>query len=119
MMPGPLDGKSILVTGGTGSFGQRFVEHALTNCQPKRLVVFSRDELKQFEMAQNFPESKYSCLRYFVGDVRDRRRVMRAFAGVDIVVHAAAMKHISAAEYNPTECIATNILGAENVIDAA
>jgi UDP-N-acetylglucosamine 4,6-dehydratase/5-epimerase len=114
-----LDGKSILVTGGTGSFGQRFVEHVLTHYKPKRLVIFSRDELKQFDMAQRLPESKYPCLRYFVGDVRDRQRMMRALAGVDIVVHAAAMKHITAAEYNPTECIATNILGAEHVIDAA
>jgi UDP-N-acetylglucosamine 4,6-dehydratase len=114
-----LNGKSILVTGGTGSFGQCFVEYVLTRHQPKRLVVFSRDELKQFEMAQQFPESKYPCLRYFVGDVRDRQRMMRALAGVEIVIHAAAMKQITAAEYNPTECIATNILGAENVIGAA
>jgi UDP-N-acetylglucosamine 4,6-dehydratase len=114
-----LDGSSILVTGGTGSFGQRFVEFVLTHHEPKRLVVFSRDELKQFEMAQRFPETKYPCLRYFVGDVRDRNRLMRAFAGVEVVVHAAAMKQIIAAEYNPTECIATNVLGAENVIDAA
>jgi UDP-N-acetylglucosamine 4,6-dehydratase/5-epimerase len=118
-MNGILDGKSILVTGGTGSFGQKFVETVLQTYKPNRLVVFSRDELKQFEMAQRFPESKHSCLRYFVGDVRDRQRMIRAFAGVEIVVHAAAMKHITAAEYNPTECIATNILGAENVIDAA
>jgi UDP-N-acetylglucosamine 4,6-dehydratase/5-epimerase len=114
-----LNNKSILITGGTGSFGQCFVEHVLTNHSPKRLVVFSRDELKQFEMAQRFPESKYPCLRYFVGDVRDRKRMVRALAGVEIVVHAAAMKHITAAEYNPTECIATNVIGAENVIDAA
>jgi UDP-N-acetylglucosamine 4,6-dehydratase len=114
-----LDNRSVLVTGGTGSFGQCFVEHLLRHHRPKRLVVLSRDELKQFEMAQKFPESKYPCLRYFVGDVRDRNRMMRALAGVEIVVHAAAMKQITAAEYNPTECIATNILGAENVIDAA
>jgi UDP-N-acetylglucosamine 4,6-dehydratase/5-epimerase len=114
-----LDGKSVLVTGGTGSFGQTFIHHVLATHKPKRLVVFSRDELKQFEMAQRFPESKYPCLRYFIGDVRDRARVMRALAGVEIVVHAAAMKHITAAEYNPSECIATNVLGAQNVIDAA
>lgn len=114
-----LDGKSILVTGGTGSFGQKMVETILENFRPKRLVIFSRDELKQFEMAQKFSETEFPCLRYFVGDVRDRIRVNRAFAGIDIVVHAAAMKHITAAEYNPTECIATNVLGAENVIDAA
>jgi UDP-N-acetylglucosamine 4,6-dehydratase len=111
--------KNILVTGGTGSFGHNFVEFALKNYAVKRLVIFSRDELKQFEMAQRFPESRYPCLRYFIGDVRDRNRMMRALAGIDIVVHAAAMKHITAAEYNPTECIATNITGAENVIDAA
>ncbi|MGE5145978.1 MAG: UDP-N-acetylglucosamine 4,6-dehydratase (inverting) [Candidatus Eiseniibacteriota bacterium] len=111
--------KSILITGGTGSFGQKFVETVLRELKPKRLVVFSRDELKQYEMAQRLPESKYPALRYFIGDVRDRARVGRALAGVDIVVHAAAMKHITAAEYNPTECIATNVQGAQNVIDAA
>ncbi len=114
-----LDGKSLLITGGTGSFGQSFVAHVLKHYKPKRLVVFSRDELKQYEMAQRFPDTKYPCIRYFVGDVRDRLRMNRALAGVEIVVHAAAMKHITAAEYNPTECIATNIFGAENVIDAA
>ncbi len=114
-----LDGQSILVTGGTGSFGQKMVEHLLSHHKPRRLVVFSRDELKQYEMAQRYSESEYPCLRYFIGDVRDGKRVSRAFAGVDIVIHAAAMKHITAAEYNPTECIATNVLGAENVIDAA
>ena len=111
--------KSILITGGTGSFGQKFVETVLRELKPKRLVVFSRDELKQYEMAQRLPESKYPALRYFIGDVRDRARISRALAGVDIVVHAAAMKHITAAEYNPTECIATNVQGAQNVIDAA
>lgn len=114
-----IDGSSILITGGTGSFGQCLTEHLLKHHKPKRLVVFSRDELKQYEMAQRFPESRYPCLRYFLGDVRDRQRLLRALAGVEIVVHAAAMKHITAAEYNPTECIATNVLGAENVIDAA
>jgi UDP-N-acetylglucosamine 4,6-dehydratase len=91
----------------------------LGELKPRRLVVFSRDELKQFEMAQRLPEAKYPALRYFLGDVRDRARMARALAGVDIVVHAAAMKHITAAEYNPTECIATNVLGAQHVIDAA
>lgn len=114
-----LDNKSVLITGGTGSFGQRFVETVLREHRPSRLVIFSRDELKQYEMAQRFPESRYPCLRYFIGDVRDRGRMMRALAGVNIVVHAAAMKHITAAEYNPTECIATNVGGAQNVIDAA
>ncbi len=111
--------KSILVTGGTGSFGQKFVEFALENLAPKKLVVFSRDELKQFEMSQRLSEQEYPCLRYFIGDVRNLDRLIRAFSGIDIVVHAAAMKQIVAAEYNPTECIATNILGAQNVIDAA
>ena len=111
--------KSILVTGGTGSFGQSFVKYALENLSPKKLVIFSRDELKQFEMAAKFSESDYHCLRYFIGDVRDRNRLMRAFSGIDTVVHASAMKQIVAAEYNPTECIATNIVGAQNVIDAA
>ncbi len=117
--PPTLENKSVLVTGGTGSFGQHFVEHMLKHYRPRRLVVFSRDELKQFEMAQRLSEAAYPCLRYFVGDVRDRARMARALAGVDVVVHAAAMKQITAAEYNPTECIATNILGAQNVIDAA
>lgn len=114
-----IDGKSIIVTGGTGSFGQHFVETLLTKFNPRKLVIFSRDELKQFEMAQKFPESEYECLRYFIGDIRDRDRMMRACYGCDIIVHAAAMKQIGAAEYNPTECIATNVQGAENVIAAA
>ena len=114
-----LKGKKILVTGGTGSFGQEFVGYALKELSPKKLVVFSRDELKQFDMAAKFPEHQYPCMRYFIGDVRDRDRVMRALSGIDLVVHASAMKQIVAAEYNPTECIATNVLGAQNVIDAA
>ena len=114
-----LDGKSVLITGGTGSFGQRFVETVLKRYKLRRLVIFSRDEMKQYEMAQRFPERDYPLLRYFIGDVRDRNRVMRACARVDVIVHAAAMKHITAAEYNPTECIATNVGGAQNVIDAA
>lgn len=114
-----LSGASVLVTGGTGSFGVRLVETLLKFGRPRRLVIFSRDELKQFEMAQTFPEKQYPCLRYFIGDVRDRARVMRACASIDVIIHAAAMKHITAAEYNPTECIATNIIGAQNIIDAA
>ena len=114
-----LDGKTVIVTGGTGSFGQKFVERILRENKPKRLVIFSRDELKQFEMEQQFSVNEYPNLRYFIGDIRDRDRVFRAFSGVDAVVHAAAMKHITAAEYNPTECIATNVIGAQNVIDAA
>lgn len=114
-----LHGRSILVTGGTGSFGRRFIATALERFNPSRLIVFSRDEMKQFEMAQQFPEERHPCLRYFIGDVRDRERLMRACSRVDVVVHAAAMKHITAAEYNPTECIATNVMGAQNVIDAS
>jgi len=114
-----LDGKSVLVTGGTGSFGKAMVERLLNEYRIERLVVFSRDELKQFEMAQQFSAEQYPQIRYFLGDVRDRDRLMRAFSGVDVVIHAAAMKHITAAEYNPTECIATNVLGAQNVVEAA
>ncbi|MEM1000637.1 MAG: UDP-N-acetylglucosamine 4,6-dehydratase (inverting) [Bacteroidota bacterium] len=115
-----LNGKSILVTGGTGSFGKAFVATVLQRYpQVRRLVVFSRDELKQFEMQQQFPMAKYPAMRYFIGDVRDRERLRRAFEGVDYVIHAAAMKQVPAAEYNPTECIRTNIHGAENVIAAA
>lgn len=113
-------GKSILVTGGTGSFGKKFVETILRNYpQIERLVVYSRDELKQFEMAQQFPATKHRQLRYFVGDVRDKERLHRAFEGIDIVIHAAALKQIPACEYNPFEAIKTNIIGAQNVIEAA
>jgi UDP-N-acetylglucosamine 4,6-dehydratase len=114
-----LNNKTILVTGGTGSFGHKFVELVLKNYQPKRLIIFSRDELKQFEMRSLFPESKYPMLRYFIGDVRDKERLSRAFDGVDIVVHAAAIKQVPAAEYNPLEAIKTNIMGAANIIDIA
>ncbi|HNP77301.1 MAG TPA: UDP-N-acetylglucosamine 4,6-dehydratase (inverting) [Cyclobacteriaceae bacterium] len=115
-----LNGKSILVTGGTGSFGKKFIEIVLKNYPGvRRLIVFSRDELKQFEMAQTFPESKYPSMRYFIGDVRDAERLKRACEGVDFIVHAAALKQVPAAEYNPMECIKTNIMGAENVINAA
>lgn len=110
---------SIFVTGGTGSFGQAFVKRVLDQCPNiRRLVVFSRDELKQFEMQQRFPESKYPGLRYMLGDVRDRGRLVRALEGIDIVVHAAALKQVVAAEYNPMEYINTNVLGAENLIEA-
>ena len=115
-----LNGKSILVTGGTGSFGQHFIRTVLMRWpNVKRLVVFSRDEQKQFEMGQSFPESKYPALRYFIGDVRDAERLHRAFQGIDYVIHAAAMKHVPIAEYNPMECIKTNVYGAQNVITAA
>ncbi len=114
-----LENKSILVTGGTGSFGKKFVEIVLRRYNPKKLIVFSRDELKQFDMAQVFPESRFPCMRYFIGDVRDADRLRRAFEGVDVVIHAAAMKQVPAAEYNPFEAVKTNIGGGQNVIDAA
>jgi UDP-N-acetylglucosamine 4,6-dehydratase len=118
--PAPnLDDKSILVTGGTGSFGRAFVRHVLANHKPKRLIVFSRDEQKHFEMAQEFNPADYPCMRYFIGDVRDYERLEMAMYDVDFVVHAAAMKHVPAAEYNPFECIRTNVHGAENVVRAA
>jgi len=115
----PLDGKSILITGGTGSFGQTFVHTVLDCSRPARLVVFSRDEMKQHEMARRFPPQRFPCLRYFLGDVRDKDRLYRALDGVDLVVHAAALKHVPSCEYNPLEAIKTNILGAANLIDAA
>lgn len=108
--------KSILITGGTGSFGRQCVRTLLERYKPKRLIVFSRDELKQYEMAQEFRDE---CMRFFLGDVRDRDRLIQALNGVDIVIHAAALKQVPAAEYNPTECIRTNIHGAENVVNAA
>ena len=114
-----LNNQSILVTGGTGSFGKKFVEIVLKKFPDvKRLVVFSRDELKQYEMRQEFSEKDNPCLRYFIGDVRDRARLTRACQGIDIVVHAAALKQIPTAEYNPFECIKTNVLGAQNVVES-
>jgi UDP-N-acetylglucosamine 4,6-dehydratase len=115
-----LTGKSILITGGTGSLGKALTQHILSNFPTiKRLIIFSRDEQKQFQMAQEFPQSEYPQLRYFIGDVRDKSRLVRAFKGVDYIIHAAAMKHVPIAEYNPDECVKTNIHGAQNVIDAA
>lgn len=114
---GFLAGKSVLVTGGTGSFGQRFIRTILRNSQVRRVAVYSRDELKQSEMDQNFAGE--SRLRFFIGDVRDRDRLQLAMRDVDCVVHAAALKQVPAAEYNPMECIKTNIMGAQNIIDAA
>lgn len=111
-----FDGQSILITGGTGSFGKQYTKTLLAHYKPKKIIIFSRDELKQFEMQQEYSDS---CMRYFIGDVRDNERLMQAMNGVDYVIHAAAMKQVPAAEYNPTECIKTNINGAENVIRAA
>jgi UDP-N-acetylglucosamine 4,6-dehydratase len=111
-----FDNKSILITGGTGSFGQKFIDALLAAYAPSRIVVLSRDELKQYEMQQKF---NAPCMRYFLGDVRDGERLKQAMRGVDYVVHAAALKQVPAAEYNPTECIRTNVGGAENVINAA
>ena len=112
--------KSILITGGTGSFGTAFVEHLIrTKKNLKRLIILSRDEWKQSEMQKKYPTSKYPFIRYFIGDVRDLSRLKRAFKNIEIVVHAAALKQVPAAEYNPTEFIQTNIIGAQNVIEAA
>lgn len=115
-----LNFKRILITGGTGSFGKKFVEMALRQFpEIKRLVIYSRDELKQYEMSQLYPAHKYPQIRFFIGDVRDADRLKRACEGIDIIVHAAALKHVPIAEYNPIECIKTNVLGAENVVNAA
>jgi len=114
-----FDGESILITGGTGSFGRRFVDTILRRFKPRRLIIFSRDEWKQQEMAQLWSPTDHPSLRYFIGDVRDRDRMDRALDGVDTVVHAAALKHVPVCEYNPLEAIKTNVLGAANVIDAA
>lgn len=111
--------QSILVTGGSGSFGHAFVRHMLEQHRPKKLIVFSRDELKQFQMRQAFPIEQYPNLRFFIGDVRDKERLYRALDGIDILIHAAALKQVPAAEYNPLEAIKTNVLGAANLIDAA
>lgn len=114
-----LNNKSILITGGTGSLGKALTYHILKNYPDvKRLVIFSRDEQKQFEMAQEYPPSGYPQLRFFIGDVRDADRLKRALKGIDYVIHAAAMKHVPIAEYNPMECVKTNIMGAENIINA-
>lgn len=115
-----LSGKSVLVTGGTGSFGKQFVQEVLRKYpKVRRLVVYSRDELKQFEMSQEYPQADYPMMRFFVGDVRDRDRLWRAMQGIDIVVHAAALKQVPACEYNPFEAVKTNVLGAQNVIETS
>lgn len=114
-----FDDKTILITGGTGSFGKKCVEVLLRRFRPHKIIVFSRDEFKQYEMAQRFPPDRYPCMRYFLGDVRDQERLARAFHGVDYIIHAAALKQIPAAEYNPFEAVKTNILGAQNIINVA
>ncbi len=111
-----FNNKSILITGGTGSFGKKYTKMLLEKYKPKKIIIYSRDELKQYEMAQEY---NTSCMRYFIGDVRDTDRLKKAMRGVDYVIHAAALKHVPIAEYNPMECIKTNIYGAQNVIDAA
>ena len=115
-----LNHKSILITGGTGTLGQALVRRIL-ECWPQveRVIIFSRDEQKQFQMAQSYPNDRYPNVRFFIGDVRDRERLKRALNGVDYVIHAAAMKHVPIAEYNPDECVKTNVGGAENLIQAA
>ena len=111
-----IDGKSVLVTGGSGSFGKRFIKTILEQASPERVIVYSRDELKQFEMQNSEPfKSHASVMRYFIGDVRDAERLHKAMEDVDVVVHAAALKQVPAAEYNPFEAVKTNILGAENL----
>jgi UDP-N-acetylglucosamine 4,6-dehydratase len=114
-----LSDKNILITGGTGSFGKKATAVILQKYKPNKIIVFSRDELKQFEMSQIYPTSDYPCMRYFIGDVRDKERLYRAFQGVDYVIHAAALKQVPAAEYNPFEAVKTNIIGAQNVINVA
>ena len=113
-----LNGKTILVTGGTGSFGNAFTQYVLEHYEPKKIIIYSRDEFKQFNMANKFKKYK-DKLRFFIGDVRDKDRLYRAFDGVDYVVHAAALKQVPACEYNPMEAVKTNIDGAMNIVDAA
>ena len=114
-----LNNKSILITGGTGTFGKAFVKNILSKYKIKRLVIFSRDEFKQYEMSKTFPSAKFPCIRFFIGDVRDKNRLSLAFENIDLVIHAAALKQVDTAEYNPFEYINTNIIGAENVIEAS
>ncbi len=114
-----LNGKTILITGGTGSFGKQFVQRVVEQYEPKKLIIFSRDELKQFEMQSLFSPVDYPFIRFFIGDIRDSNRLEMALRGVDIVIHAAALKHVPIAEYNPFECIHTNVIGAENLVRAS
>ena len=113
-----LKGKVILITGGTGSFGHAFTARLLKDCEPQKIIILSRDEFKQYQMAKIFSDSRYP-IRYFLGDIRDKDRLFRAFEGVDYVVHAAALKQVPALEYNPTEAVKTNVVGADNIVDAA
>lgn len=114
-----MDNKTVLVTGGTGSFGKQFVKYCLKNYNPRKIIIFSRDEFKQYLMQKEFPEKKYPQLRFFIGDIRDKDRLRFAFEGVDYVVHAAALKHVPILEYNPFEAVKTNIMGAQNIIEVA
>ena len=113
-----LNNKTILITGGTGSFGKKMTQIILEHYKPAKLIIFSRDELKQFEMSQVWNEKTYPCIRYILGDVRDKERLYRAFHEVDYVIHAAALKHVPIVEHNPFEAIKTNVVGSQNVIDA-
>jgi len=114
-----FENKTVLITGGTGSFGRKFLKTLLENHNPKRIVIFSRDEYKHYLLQKEYPREKYPQLRFFLGDIRDKERLYRAFEGVDYVIHAAALKHVPILEYNPSEAVKTNILGAQNIIDAA
>jgi UDP-N-acetylglucosamine 4,6-dehydratase len=114
-----FDNKSILITGGTGTFGKEFVEFIIKNYKPKKLIIYSRDELKQFLLKEHFPEKKFNFLRYFIGDVRDLERLKMATVNIDYLIHAAALKQVESSEYNPLECVKTNIHGAENIINAS
>ena len=114
-----FNNKTVLVTGGTGTFGKQFISKVIKDYKPKKLVIFSRDEMKQFIMEQDFPVKKYKFLRYFIGDIRDSKRLKIALRDIDIVIHAAAIKIVPTAEYNPMECVKTNIYGAENVVNCS
>jgi UDP-N-acetylglucosamine 4,6-dehydratase len=114
-----LEEKTILITGGTGSFGRAFIKFVLKHANPKKVIIFSRDEFKQWQMQKEFPEDSYPQLRFFLGDIRDKDRLMLAFEGVDYVIHAAALKHVPILEYNPFEAVKTNIVGAQNIIEAS
>lgn len=114
-----MNNKTVLITGGTGSFGRKFAKYCLTNFNPRKIIIFSRDEFKQYLMQKEFPDEKYPAIRFFIGDIRDKDRLRFAFEGVDYIVHAAALKHVPILEYNPFEAVKTNILGAQNIIEIA